>query len=286
MTWNADHPSASEKKLQDTGRVYVLQLSIFASRQFVSEELVFCLPGNQTASGLDEHPALLQFALRRGRGVDKGDSPGDSCIMPIAKHKLLLLTAFIILLSLAGAGCRGFFVNPKLTSLTVNPASTNLQVGASQQLIATGNYDDGSTKNLNGSSTTWSSADAAHVAVSTAGLATGVATTTSAVTVTANNGGFSGTSSITVGATTITITCDSCTSGNTISITAQGSNPVTFTSNVAANWTSSNSSILSINTTNSTNGSGTLGGTTGSVTITATAASGSGTGSINITVTQ
>lgn len=206
--------------------------------------------------------------------------------MLTAKRKWLLLSAFTVLLSLTGAGCRGFFVNPKLTGLTVTPASLNLQIGASQQLVATGNYDDGSTKSLNGSSTTWSSADPTHVSVSTGGVATGVAGTTSGVAITATNGGFTGSTTVTVGATTITITCNSCSSGNTISITTQGSNPVTFTSNVAANWTSSNSSIINISTTNSTTGSGTLGGVTGTVTITATAASGSGTGTINITVTQ
>lgn len=207
--------------------------------------------------------------------------------MPTAKRKLLLLTALIILLCVAGAGCRGFFVNPKLTSLTLSPSTLNLQVGTSQQITATGNFDDGSTKNLTGTSS-WSSADPTHVQVSPTGLATGVANTTSAVTVTATNGAFSGTSSVTVGATTITITCNSCTNGNTISIASQGTNPVTFTASVASNWSSSNSSILAISTTNSTTGSGTLGGgtNTGTVTITATAASGSGSGSIQVTVTQ
>ena len=207
--------------------------------------------------------------------------------MPIAKRKLFLLTAFVILFCLGWAGCRGFFVNPKLTSLTLSLSTLNLQVGAAQQITATGNFDDGSTKNLTGTST-FSSADPTHVQVSSTGLVTGVSNTTSAVTITAVNGAFSGTSSVTVGATTITITCNSCTNGNTISIASQGTNPVTFTASVASNWSSSNSSILAISTSNSTTGSGTLGGgtNTGTVTITATAASGSGSGSIQITVTQ
>lgn len=206
--------------------------------------------------------------------------------MPTAKRNLLWSIAFIVLFCLGWAGCRGFFVNPKLTSLTLNPSTLNLQVGTSQQITATGNFDDGSTKNLTGTSS-WSSPDPTHVQVNTTGLVTGVSNTTSAVTITATNGAFSGTSSVTVGATTITITCNSCTNGNTISIASQGTNPVTFTASVASNWSSSNSNILAISTTNSITGSGTLGGgtNTGTVTITATAVSGSGTGSIQITVT-
>ena len=58
--------------------------------------------------------------------------------------------AALFLLALA-AGCRGFFVNPTLTSLAVSPTSASLIKAQTQQLSATGNYDDGSTKDLTGS---------------------------------------------------------------------------------------------------------------------------------------
>ena len=106
--------------------------------------------------------------------------------MSTSKRKWLLFSVFLGLVSLVGVGCRGFFVNPTLTSMTVTPASPNLQIGGTLQLIATGNNDDGSTKNLTTSST-WTTSDASKVTVSSTGLVKGIASTTG-VTITATNG--------------------------------------------------------------------------------------------------
>src|SRR5947199_488221 len=61
-------------------------------------------------------------------------------------RKIQLLLAFAALAMLAlSLGCRGFFVNPTLTGITVGPTAT-IQQGKTVQMSATGNFDDGTTK--------------------------------------------------------------------------------------------------------------------------------------------
>jgi len=207
--------------------------------------------------------------------------------MRSSKRKCGLVTAVILLT--IGIGCKGFFVNPTVSSVTVSPSTNNLQVGATQQLTATANNSDGSTKDVTGLAI-WGSSDTAgtFVTVSKSGLVKAVQNTTNSVTITATYKGFSGTATVTVGAAqTVTITCASC-SGNSISLTTNGGtgSSVSLSSNVAANWNSSNSSVITISGTNTTAPSATLGGTVGTATITATATTGGGSGTLQITVTQ
>jgi hypothetical protein len=210
------------------------------------------------------------------------------------KKKLQLAGGFAALLSYAAAlGCGGFFVDPTLTSLAISPATFTLQtVGQTQQLTATGTYNDGSTKNLTGTST-WSSSDTAVATVSGTGLVTAKTSTsglsaTITVTNTSKSGAVSGTATATIGAAsgTVTVTCTSCT-GNTISISGNGGagTQVSFTADEngtdvtsQAAWTSSNTQIIS----NPSGGNATLGGTTGTVTITATVSGASG--NVQVTV--
>src|SRR5438067_1855893 len=73
------------------------------------------------------------------------------------KRKIQVLLAFAALAMLAlSLGCRGFFVNPTLTGITVGPTAT-IQQGKTVQMSATGNFDDGTTKAL-GKGAFWSSA--------------------------------------------------------------------------------------------------------------------------------
>jgi trimeric autotransporter adhesin len=194
--------------------------------------------------------------------------------------------AALVLLAFA-AGCRGFFVNPTVTAVSVSPSTNNLQINGTAQLTAIATFSDGSTQDVTGSAI-WQSSDATGtvVSVSKSGLVKGLQATSSTVTITATYKGSAGTASVTVGAVALTITCNSCSSGNVISLSGNGGilSAVTFTSSVAANWSSSNSSVINLTTQNSTSGSGTLGGTTGTVTITATAASGTGSGTLQVTV--
>ena len=64
-------------------------------------------------------------------------------------------------------------VTALLSSISVTPSTPGVFVGSTLQFSATGNYNDGTTKNLT-SSVAWSSSDTAKATISTGGLATGV----------------------------------------------------------------------------------------------------------------
>ncbi|MBZ5570952.1 MAG: Ig-like domain-containing protein [Acidobacteriia bacterium] len=121
------------------------------------------------------------------------------------KKKIQGLVAFTGLLLLAfGAGCKGFFVNPTLTSVAVGPQAA-IQQGKTVQMTAVGTYDDGSTKNL--TNVFWSSSATDIASISDTGLVTGI--TPGQVTITGSSGTVSGTNTVTVtlsGLTAITVT--------------------------------------------------------------------------------
>lgn len=198
-----------------------------------------------------------------------------------SRRNALFVTAATVVLISALIGCRGFFVKPTLSSITVTPASPNLQVGQTLQLAATGNFNDGTTGSV--SNVSWSSSDSTHVTVSSTGLIKGIANTTSGVTITATAGTASGSATVTVGASsTVTITSSLGTSislaidpvGTPISFTAQ-QNGSDVTS--SATWSSSNQNVILL----SSGSNGTVAGA-GTTTITATTSSGSGTLSITV----
>ena len=122
--------------------------------------------------------------------------------MPAFKSKPRLLATFaaLFLLSLA-AGCRGFFVNPTLQSISVTPSTGSVAPAASIQLTATGTFDDGSTSNVT-SKSSWQSSDATVATVGTnTGLvkaAASIASPPGVTTITATDGAFTNTATITV----------------------------------------------------------------------------------------
>ncbi len=64
--------------------------------------------------------------------------------MSSKQHKLRLAGALAVLASLAFAiSCRGFFVNPTLTSIAISPTAPQVEQGKTLQLQAFGTYDDG-----------------------------------------------------------------------------------------------------------------------------------------------
>lgn len=220
--------------------------------------------------------------------------------MVSTRRKLQLIASFGVLVLMAVAvGCHGFFVDPVLQSLTVSTLkSTNLaNIGNSVQLQASGTYDDGSHKNLTGSATWSVTTNPGYVTVSSQGLVTALkvtpAGTVATVQAAANSSSgsvVSGTINITLGqSATLTITDDL---GTTISLATHPSgSTVNFTATLNGNtvttsttFTSSNSNIINI--TNAASGSGTLGGTTGTVTITGTDSVDAATGTLQITVTN
>jgi hypothetical protein len=214
------------------------------------------------------------------------------------RRKLQVIASLSVLLLMAAAvGCNGFFVDPVLTSMSVQTLqSTNLvNVGNTVQMQATGTYDDGSTKNLTGTATWSVTSNSDFVKVNASGLATalkvspaGTAATVQAAAQSSNGSVVSGSLNLTVGqSTSLTITSSL---GTTISLaTSPTGTAITFTATLngtdktsSTTFTSSNSSIINI-----TSGrNGTVGGTTGTATITATDTTDNASGTLTITVTQ
>ena len=118
------------------------------------------------------------------------------------KFQLVASFGFLVLIAVAGIGCNGFFVDPILQTITVGPTGVGILVNKTQQMTAIGTFDDGSQKNITGSSsTTWTTNDQTIATVSTAGLVTGVGA--GDATVTATNGVATGSASITISLNTI-----------------------------------------------------------------------------------
>jgi hypothetical protein len=128
--------------------------------------------------------------------------------MSSKKQKLQVMGAFAALATLALAvSCRGFFVNPTLTGVSVGPSGLNLNVNQTWQMTATGTYSDGSQKTLS-SGVAWSSSDATAVSVSQGGLVTALSQGSS--TITASSGG-----------------CSACTGSTSVSVVLQNITAIT-----------------------------------------------------------
>ena len=91
-------------------------------------------------------------------------------------RKLPITLAFAVLLGLAfGASCKGFFVDPVLQSIAIDPTSPQVNVGSTITLRVFGTYDDGSRKQVK-TGVSWKSetTDVATIDANT-GVLTGVA---------------------------------------------------------------------------------------------------------------
>ncbi len=125
--------------------------------------------------------------------------------------KLKLIGAFAVLLTLAlAASCRGFFVNPTLTAVSVGPQNLSINVNQQWQMSATGTYSDGTQKTLN-SGVIWSTSDATTVTVGqTSGQVTGLKIGSATISASAGScSACSGSTSVTVvlqGVSSITVT--------------------------------------------------------------------------------
>jgi uncharacterized repeat protein (TIGR01451 family) len=86
-------------------------------------------------------------------------------------------------------------------SVVVAPANTTIAAGSAQQFTATGTFSDGTIEDVTDTAT-WSSSNTSVATISNAagsqGLATGVAGSATAVTITATSGNFAGQASLTV----------------------------------------------------------------------------------------
>ena len=135
-----------------------------------------------------------------------------------------------------------------LTTITVTPANASIVLGTTQQLSATGNYSDGSTKDLT-STVTWTSSTPTIVTIGASGLAT--SKTQGTVTISAASGSITGSTALTVGPhglTGIVITPGTATValGLTQQFSAQGTFTDGTTYNISVTWTSTATDVATI----------------------------------------
>ena len=140
-----------------------------------------------------------------------------------------------------------------LNSIAVTPANTTIIVGNQQQYTATGTFSDLTTQDITGT-VTWTSSDKNTVQMTVSGLATGVAPTSSPVTITAAKNSIQGTATASVVApipTSIAITPTTATlaqgTSRQLTATATYSNGSTKNITNLATWSSSDGTIATVN---------------------------------------
>ena len=209
--------------------------------------------------------------------------------MPSLERKLSLIAvcAVILLLGLA-VGCKGFFVNPTLTSIAVGPTAT-IQQSKTVQMTATGTFSDGTTKTLT-SNVFWSSASTNTATIgSSSGVVMGVSPGTSVIT--GASGSVSGTATITVTLSNITAikvtpANSSIASGSSVSFVATATasgQQVVVTDSVT--WTVNVGSVAGVSIDSTTGVLSTTSGDRGTITVTATDPTSGVSGSTNLTIT-
>ena len=181
--------------------------------------------------------------------------------MSSANHKLRIAGAFAALATLALAlSCTGFFVNPTVSSITIDPPNPTVSQGLTTTLTAAGTDSNGNALTLTGGTSCtgttvcWSSDTPSVATITSGGLLSGVSAGTS--TITAASGTASATTTATVtlaNVTSIVITPSSITLPE--SSIGSGSNCLTATAaaggtspNVTASvtWFSGNTALVTV----------------------------------------
>ena len=96
--------------------------------------------------------------------------------MSSTKHKLRIAGAFAFLATLAlTISCTGFFVNPTVSTITIDPPNPSVSVGFTTSLTAAGTDSNGNALTLTGGTSCtgttvcWSSSDTSVATISTGG---------------------------------------------------------------------------------------------------------------------
>jgi hypothetical protein len=147
-----------------------------------------------------------------------------------------------------------------LMSIAITPPNPSIPKGETQQLVAMGTYNDGSTQDLSGK-VTWAGAMPSVMSLSATGLVTAVNLGTA--TITANDGPISGTTSVTVSAAVaVSLDVSPATPSITVGSVQQFRAVETFsdgTKNLVTNsaaWTSTNPDIAKVNASGVATGAG------------------------------
>jgi uncharacterized protein YjdB len=166
---------------------------------------------------------------------------------------------------------------PTLVSIQVTPANPSVMLGATQQFTATGTYSDGTTKDIT-ILATWSSSPSSVASISNAEGAKGLATslTVGTATITATSGNVSGSTTLTVKASLVSITVTPANHiahfGDTVQYTAIGvyADKTTSDLTTVVTWSSSDTSIAVISNATGSKGLATADHKLGTTVITAT----------------
>ncbi|MDB4870326.1 MAG: hypothetical protein JWL97_1330 [Gemmatimonadales bacterium] len=172
---------------------------------------------------------------------------------------------------------------PVVTTVEVSPTTASLEVGATQSLTAT--VKDQSGNAMTGQSVAWSTSNAAAASVDLAGVVTGLAAGSAAIT--ATSAGKSGKSDVTVAAPQPPVVTTVTVSPTSVSLQVGATTPLSATvkdqqgmvmTGQTVTWSTSNATVATVNS------SGTVSGVAaGSATISATASGKTGTANITVT---
>src|SRR5205814_330634 len=201
---------------------------------------------------------------------------------------LALVAIGLVLSACVGSSVNVTAKNATLVSIGVTPANSNLPQGLTRQFTATGTYSDNSTQDLT-AQVAWSSSNTGVATIDSAGLATSVAAGTT--TITATLGLVSGNTTLTVtnatlSSSAVTPTNPSIANGTTRQFTATGTYSDFTTQDLTTQvaWSSSAAGVATISNAGGSQGlatsvavgtttiTATLGGVSGSTTLTVTPA--------------
>jgi uncharacterized protein YjdB len=165
-------------------------------------------------------------------------------------RKLPLTLAFTVLVVVAfGVSCKGFFPNPTLTSIAINPTAPQVNVGSTETLQLFGTYDDGTRKVVT-SGVSWTSGTTSVATIDpSGGVLKGLSPGSSTIGASAQALSASATATVILTGATLAVTpiSQSVTAGNT-------ANPFTFTATAGStvvDITTENGGTLTITPTTS-----------------------------------
>jgi hypothetical protein len=185
---------------------------------------------------------------------------------------IVLSSLFAMLGCGASGGSNTGTTPPTLVSIGVAAPTTNLIVGETEQLTATGKYSDKTTKDLTGS-VTWSTSPAGLATVATTGMLT--AQSSGKVSITATMSSVSGSFNLTIAPKLVSIAITPASATIAASTKQQFVAKGTYSDNTtqiitgSVTWSSSNTAFATISDTSPTKGLA-IGVAKGTTTITAT----------------
>lgn len=210
---------------------------------------------------------------------------GHRCSLRMVQRILVAVAILGIAFALEACGTSGGAAAPPpqatLRSIAVSPLNPSIPVDGTQQLVATGSYSNGTSKDLT-TQATWTSSSAIVASVNASGLATGI--TSGSTTITASFAQVSGSENLSVTpileSITVTPAAPSLLVNTTQQLSATGmlSNGSSQDLTAQVAWASSNSSVASVD------GAG-LATSVAAGTATITATKGAIAGSTSISVT-